>query len=82
MSKVLASATDETRAAVSLLFDKAPPVLAEVRFPNAATAPDWYLLKHEEQFETLLGQLATGVEVHLSSVWDLKNTKGEVLFRK
>jgi hypothetical protein len=82
MSKVLSSATNETKAAVASLFDNTPPVLVEVRFPNTATAPDWHLLDEEEELEALLGQLATGSEVRLSSVWDLKNTKGDIRLRK
>jgi hypothetical protein len=82
MSKVLLYATNEARTAVALLFGKALPILVEVRFPNAATSPDWHLLEDEEQFETLLGQLAPSAEFRLSSEWDLKNTQGEVRIRK
>jgi len=64
------------RAAVSSLFDRAPPVLVEVRFPHTATAPDWFLYAAEEQFNGLLQRLHAGAEVYLSSVWDLKKTSG------
>jgi hypothetical protein len=57
-------------------------VLVEVRFPNCATSPDWYLCEEEEELQRLLERLAPGAELHVSSVWDLKNTKGEILLKK
>ncbi len=82
MSKLLFSASTEAKAAISTLFENAPPVLVEVRFPHSGTAPDWYLCEEEEQFEQILERLAAGVELHISSVWDLKNVKGEICLRK
>jgi hypothetical protein len=82
MSKVLLSESTEAKRAVALLFEKAPPVLVEVRFSAAGTSPDWYLCEEEEQLEQILERLSPGVELHVSSVWDLKNVKGEICLRK
>ena len=82
MRKVLFSANTEAKAAISALFENAPPVLVEVRFPRSGTSPDWYLCEEEEQLEQILKHLASGVELHISSVWDLKNMKGEICLRK
>jgi hypothetical protein len=82
MSKLLFSASTEAKAAISTLFENAPPVLVEVRFPHSGTSPDWYLCEEEQQFEQILEHLGAGVELHLSSVWDLKNVKGELCLRK
>jgi hypothetical protein len=82
MSKLLFSLSTEARAAVSALFENSPPVLVEVRFPQSGTSPDWYLCEEEEQFEQILKRLGAGVELHISSVWDLKNVKGEICLRQ
>jgi hypothetical protein len=82
MSQVLFAASEEARGAITKLFDASPPVLVEVRFPNAGTSPDWYLCDDEEQLERILERLGPGVELHLSSVWDLKNVKGSLRLRK
>jgi hypothetical protein len=82
MSQVLSATTVEARSAIAKLFANAPPVLVEVRFPNMATSPDWHLLEDEEQLKQLLERLGPGVELHLSSVWDLKNPKGDICLRK
>jgi hypothetical protein len=82
MSKVLLCASSEAKRAIAILFENAPPVLVEVRFPAAATSPDWYLCDDEEQLEQILDRLSPGAELHVSSVWDLKNTKGEICLRK
>jgi len=81
-SKVLLSESAEAKVAISSLFENAPPVLVEVRFPNAGTSPDWYLCEEEAQLEQILERLSPGVELHVSSVWDLKNVKGEICLRK
>jgi hypothetical protein len=75
MSKVLTTA-------VVRLFENTPPVLVEVRFPHSGTSPDWYLCEEEEQLEQILGRLGSGVELHISSVWDLRNVKGEICLSK
>lgn len=82
MSQVLSATTAEAQAAIAELFTKAPPVLVEVRFPKMGTSPDWYLLEEEEQLDQVLDRLSAGVELHLSSVWDLKNVKEDVCLKK
>ncbi len=72
----------ETKAAISALFEIAPPVLVEVRFPNCATSPDWHLCEDEEELERIVERLGAGAEIHVSSVWDLKNVKGAVCLRR
>jgi hypothetical protein len=82
MSKVLFCASSEAKRAVAILFDNSPPVLVEVRFSAAGTSPDWYLCDDAEQLEQILDRVSAGAELHISSVWDLKNTKGEICLRK
>ena len=81
MSTILMS-QHEAKAAVSALFAQSPPVLVEVRFPHAGTSPDWHLCEDEEELDQILEQVGPGAELHISSVWDLKNTKGEIRVRK
>jgi hypothetical protein len=71
--------TAAVRAAVARLFAEKPPVLVEVRFPKMGTSSDWFLVEDEEELGPVLGRLGPGAEVHLSSVWDLKNTVGSVV---
>jgi hypothetical protein len=52
MSQVLSLENTEAKSAISALFADAPPVLVEVRFPNAGTSPDWYLCDEEEQLSS------------------------------
>lgn len=82
MSKGLSPLSSEAKAAIVSLFETAPPVLVEVRFPGCAASPDWHLLEDEEQLEQVLEHLGAGAELHLSSVWDLKNVKDEICVRK
>ena len=82
MSKVLLSASPEAKAAIAGLFETSPPVLVEVRFPGAATSPDWFLCEEEEELFQIVERLTLGAEVRLSSVWDLKNVKGGICLRK
>jgi hypothetical protein len=83
MSKIILSASTAVQAAaVAALFEKAPPVLIEVRFPRMGTSSDWYLFEEEEQLDQLFERLASGVELHISSVWDVKNPKGEICLTK
>ena len=70
------------RAAIAALFANRPPVLVEVRFPGAATSPDWHLYQDEDDLQRLLESLGSGAELHISSVWDLKNSKGAICLRK
>jgi hypothetical protein len=82
MSKVLLSESTEAKAAVSALFDNAPPVLVEVRFPQMGTSSDWYLCEDEEHLEQILERIGPGAELRLNSVWDLENRKGAVCLKK
>lgn len=74
--------TDPARAAVAALFADKPPVLIEVRFPSMGTSPDWYLCEDEAELDRVLDRLGPGVEVQLSSVWDLKNAAAPVVVRR
>ena len=67
---------------IRALFSNKLPVFVEVRFPAMATSPDWYLLHDEEELDALLERLGPKAELHLSSVWDLKNAKGSVRLTK
>jgi len=57
-----------------------PPVLVEVRFPNMGTASDWFLCEDAVALDAILDRLGPGVEVHLDSVWDLKNPSCGVVY--
>lgn len=82
MCKYLLSESTEARAAIANLFNNTPPVLVEVRFPHSGTSPDWYLCEEEEELEQIIERLGPGAELHISSVWDLKNTRGEICLKK
>ena len=77
----LISDTNSIVAAAGKLFDDKPPVLVEVRFPKMGTSSDWFLCETMAALEDVLDRLSPGVEVHLSSVWDLKNPCGAVVIR-
>ncbi len=81
MSRVPFASSTKAKGAVSDLFENAP-VLVEVRFPNAGTSPDWYLCDDEEQLERIVERLGSGVELHLSSIWNLKNVKKALCLKK
>jgi hypothetical protein len=68
-------------AAVGKLFDEKAPVLVEVRFPKMGTSSDWFLCEDAAALGAILDRLGPGVEVHLSSVWDLKNPAGAVVIQ-
>lgn len=70
-----------TKLASAELFDEKPPVLVEVRFPKMGTSSDWFLCENAADLDVILERLGPGVEVHLSSVWDLKNSSGAVVLR-
>jgi hypothetical protein len=76
------SGSTESRAAVAQLFAQSPPILVEVRFPSAATPPNWYLLDDEEEMEKLLERLGPQADLYLSSVWDLKNPNGAIRLKR
>ena len=80
MSTVISN-TGIVPADVSKLFDEKPPILVEVRFPKMGTSSDWFLCENITALEAVLERLSTGVEVHLSSVWDLKNPLGAIVFQ-
>ena len=82
MNRALLTTSSEAKGAVADLLANKPPVLVEVRFPGAATSPDWHLCEDEEQLEQILERLGGGVELYLSSVWDLKNDKGPLRLHK
>jgi hypothetical protein len=82
MSRFLSFQSTEARKALGALFANSPPVLVEVRFPDCGTSPDWYLYTEEEELAQLTERLGPGAELRLSSVWDLKNTKGELCLKK
>jgi len=70
------------RAAIARLFADKPPVLAEVRFPHMGTSSDWFLCEDAADLDPILERLGPGAEVHLSSVWDLRDATGGVVLRK
>lgn len=68
--------------AIRKLFDERAPVLVEVRFPKMGTSSDWFLCEDTTDLEAILDRLSSGAEVHLNSVWDLKNPVGAAVVRK
>jgi hypothetical protein len=82
MSRGAVSSNPIARDAISALLEGSAPVLVEVRFPGCAAAADWYLLGDSDEFDRLLDRLGPGAELHISSVWDLKNVKGEIVMQK
>ncbi len=81
MSTSFLSDTSAVRTAVGELFEEKPPVLVEVRFPKMGTSADWFLCEDVAALDALLDRLGPGAEVHLNSVWDLKNPTGAVVFQ-
>ena len=81
MTTSFVSDTKTVLTALGKLFDEKPPVLVEIRFPKMGTSSDWFLCENAIALEAILDRLGPGVEVHLSSVWDLKNPPGAVVFR-
>jgi hypothetical protein len=45
------------------------------------TSSEWFLCEDQSALNALLDRLAAGAEVHLNSVWDLKNPAGGIVFR-
>jgi hypothetical protein len=70
------------RTAVGKLFDEKPPALVEVRFPKMGASSDWFLCEDAAALDAILDRLGPGAEVHLNSVWDLKNPAGAVVIQK
>lgn len=75
---LLSNTSTVVAAAVKLFVDK-PPVLVEVRFPKMGTSSDWFLCENMADLEEVLDRLGPGVEIHLNSVWDLKNPSGALV---
>ena len=80
MGKTAITDPETVLGAITELFDEHPPVLVEARFPG--TSPDWYLFDRQEQFVALLPKLGPAVELHVSSVWDLRNENCEVVVKR
>ncbi len=81
MTGALLSDPSALHAAAAILFDEKPPLLVEVRFPKMATSSDWFLCEDAAALDVILDRLGPGAEIHLNSVWDLKNPAGEIVFR-
>ncbi len=81
MSTSLLSDAKTVLTTVRKLFDEKPPVLVEIRFPKMGASSDWFLCENATALDAILDRLGPGVEVHLSSVWDMKNLSGAVVFR-
>lgn len=81
MNTSLLSDANTVLTAVGKLFAEKPPILVEVRFPKMGTSSDWFLCENAAALDAILDRLGPGVEVHLSSVWDVKNLSGAVVFR-
>lgn len=77
MDKTLDRVTGTREEALELLESRGP-LLVEVRFPRMGTSSDWFLLDSEEEFDALWQRLARGVELHLTSVWDVEARRGKV----
>jgi hypothetical protein len=73
--------TSAVLTTVKKLFDEKPPALVEVRFPKMGTSPDWYLCEDAVALAAIFDQLGPEAEVHLNSVWDLKNPAGAIVVR-
>lgn len=82
MSTSFIPGAEAARAATAALFADKPPVLVEVRFPNMGTSSDWFLCEDAADLDAVFERLGPGAEVHLSSVWDLKNPTGGIVIRR
>ena len=79
MTKLFVSNASTILTTVGKLFDEKPPVLVEVRFPKMGTSSDWFLCEDAAALDVILDRLGPGAELHLNSVWDLKNPSGAVI---
>jgi hypothetical protein len=82
MKALTPTLTDSQRVTVSELFDQKGPVLVEVRFVHMGTSPDWFLCDSATEFDSIWERLGPGVEVHLHSVWDLRDVGRVLVFGK
>ena len=78
----MSSSSETDTLAIARLFAEKPPVLVEVRFPQMGTSSDWFLCEDREDLTPILNRLGPGAEVHLSSVWDARDSTGGVVLRK
>ena len=60
-------------SAIARLCESESPVLVEVRFAAMGSAPDWYLCHEKPELDLLRERLGPGIELHLSSVWNLRD---------
>lgn len=74
--------TETQRAAIARLVDDKAPILIEVRFPRMGTSPDWYLADSVSFIESIWERVAPGVEIHLHSVWDLKDEMRPMVIKR
>lgn len=82
MSDTTTEIPPAVREQVSALFRDRAPVLVEVRFPRMGTSSDWYLFDSDDELEQLNRRLAPGVEIHLTSVWDVRPQQTGVTIRR
>lgn len=82
MSTSFLPGVDATRESVEKLFADKSPVLVEVLFPKMGTSSDWFLCDDVTEFDSVLERLASGTEIHLTSVWDVKRSGGTLVIRK
>ena len=79
MSTSFLSDSSAVLKAIGKLFEEKPPVLVEVRFPKMGASSDWFLCEEAAALDAILDRLGPGAEVHLNSVWDLKNPAGAIV---
>jgi len=46
------------------------------------TSPDWYLCDAESEFDAIWERLGIGAEVHLHSVWEMKDSSRPVVLSR
>jgi len=73
MKAMISAVSEGQRKLLHDFFEEKAPVLVEVRFPRMGTSPDWYLCDTEADFDSVWERLGTGTEIHLHSVWDMKD---------
>ena len=74
--------TETVRSAVIRLLEEKSPVLVEVRFPHMGTSSDWFLCEDATEVDAVIDRVGPGAEVHMSSVWNLRDATGGILLRK
>jgi hypothetical protein len=70
---ISAPMTETQRVSIAKLFEDKSPILVEVRFPRMGTSPDWHLCESASEVDSIWERVAPGVEIHLHSVWELKD---------